>query len=87
MKSSESKKRNRTGVILIVWPWATLMLLILTSSAVSALIGTNVTSDSTLMIARVVNMATGYFGVISILGIFVSTPFGVYLLSTESKKK
>lgn len=44
-------------------------------------------SGGNVLVGNVLNMILGFLGIVAVGGFFVFIPWGIYLLSTDGKKK
>ena len=77
----EKKKKRRVvwGVILIVVPILALPVL-LSIYAIFSFVAIKVGGENWIVVASIVRVLLGLCGVLSILGMFVGIPVGIYLL-------
>lgn len=88
-------QRKTKGILLIVLPIPTLMLVMavyaITSFIFSSLTAASDSSGAVVIIGQVINILLGLVGVAAVAGIFVGIPVGIYLLASEdgatSRKK
>lgn len=81
-------KRKVWGGILIALP-PVLLFLVLVGYAVMnfAMQVLIASSGGNVLVGNVLNMILGFLGIVAVGGFFVFIPWGIYLLSTDGKKK
>ncbi|NQV11846.1 hypothetical protein HQ524_00630 [Candidatus Uhrbacteria bacterium] len=91
-KLSAKKKRSRLGYFLLLWPWVTIVLILIAYSIMSSVIlrsGGSVAFEQSALFAlfKIVGFVIGALGALATLGMFASTPAGIYLLASNPKSK
>lgn len=83
---SVSNKNRRNGVLWLVIPAASLILILIIWS-ISTFVIQSIGGDSNIVVARIINVILGFLGVISVTLILIGIPMGIICLSKKTLDK
>jgi len=83
---SVSNKNRRNGVLWLVMPSASLIL-VLFIWAISTFVIQSIGGDSNIVTARIINVILGFLGVVSVILILIGIPMGIIFLSRKTSEK